>query len=182
MDKFKMTIKISLSSGAVRALTLFFCGLSHILIAQVSLASGTNENEGQLEQPNILLIVADDMGYADLGIHGSSIRTPRIDGLARQGVIFSQFHTAPMCSPTRSMLLSGNNNHVAGIGRQDPGLALKGKAPAYEGYLSERITPLPAVPGETTDLSHQFPEKRLELIVLWQQKRLELGIILPGDL
>ena len=87
-------------------------------------------------RPNILLIVADDLGYADLGVYGSDIRTPNIDALARSGVLFTQFHTAPMCAPTRAMLLSGNNNHVAGMGRQHPFGALNENMPAYEGYLS----------------------------------------------
>lgn len=101
------------------------------------------------DRPNILLIVADDLGYADLAAYGGDIDTPAIDALARNGVLFTQFHTAPMCSPTRAMLLSGNNNHVAGIGRQrgeilDPPLStLRENMPGYEGHLSERIAPLP---------------------------------------
>ncbi len=131
--------------GRVKVRVLFFCVLGMFAGVQPCLASGAGKDNGQQARPNILLIVADDLGYADLGIYGSSIRTPRIDGLARKGIIFSQFHTAPMCSPTRSMLLSGNNNHVAGIGRQQPGQALKGKIQSYEGHLSDRIAPLPAV-------------------------------------
>jgi arylsulfatase len=96
-------------------------------------------------RPNILLLVADDLGYADLGVYGSDIRTPNIDALASQGVIFTQFHTAPMCSPTRAMLLSGNNNHVAGIGRQSSSGLLKEYMPGYEGHLSDRVAPLPRV-------------------------------------
>jgi arylsulfatase len=69
-------------------------------------------------RPNILLIVADDLGFADLGVYGSEIRTPDIDQLATEGLLFTQFHTAPLCAPTRAMLLSGNNNHVAGMGSQ----------------------------------------------------------------
>ena len=101
------------------------------------------------DRPNILLIVADDLGYADLAAYGGDIDTPAIDALAKDGVLFTQFHTAPMCSPTRAMLLSGNNNHVAGIGRQrgeilDPPLStLRENMPGYEGHLSERIAPLP---------------------------------------
>ena len=67
------------------------------------------------ERPNILLIVADDMGYTDVGAYGSEISTPNIDALADEGILFTQFHTAPVCAVTRAMLLSGNNNHVAGI-------------------------------------------------------------------
>lgn len=96
-------------------------------------------------QANILLIVADDLGYADLGIYGSDIRTPNIDALAAEGVLFTQFHTAPMCAPTRAMLLSGNNNHVAGMGRQSPEGFIKENVPGYEGHLSDRIAPLPVV-------------------------------------
>lgn len=95
------------------------------------------------ERPNILLIVADDLGYADLGIYGSDIRTPNIDAIAADGVLFTQFHTAPSCAPSRAMLLSGNNNHVAGMGAQGGAPpALRG-VPGYEGHLSDRIAPLP---------------------------------------
>lgn len=93
------------------------------------------------ERPNVLLIVADDLGYADLGAFGGDIQTPNIDDLARQGVLFTQFHTAPMCAPTRAMLLSGNNNHVAGIGRQSTPLDI----PGYEGHLSDRVALFPGL-------------------------------------
>jgi arylsulfatase A-like enzyme len=96
------------------------------------------------ERPNILLIVADDLGYADLGVHGSRIQTPHLDTLAQQGVLFSQFHTAPMCAPTRAMLLSGNNNHVAGMGSQLPNTKLDG-TPGFEHELSDRIATMPNV-------------------------------------
>ena len=100
----------------------------------------------QGERPNILLIVADDLGYADLGSYGGDIRTPNIDALAREGILFTQFHTGPLCAPTRAMLLSGNNNHVAGLGRQGsfPGPAIPGLA-GYENRLSDRIEPLPRI-------------------------------------
>ena len=97
------------------------------------------------KRPNILLIVADDLGYADLGAYGSDIRTPNIDGLASEGVLFTRFHTAPMCAPTRAQLLSGNNNHVAGVGRQHPRGLLRAHMPGYEGHLSDRVAPLPAL-------------------------------------
>ena len=94
-------------------------------------------------RPNILLIVADDLGYADLGTFGGDIDTPAIDALAGQGLVFTQFHTAPFCSPTRAMLLSGNNNHVAGVARQGA-LGLAGQpVPGYESGLSDRVAPLP---------------------------------------
>ncbi len=61
-------------------------------------------------RPNILLIVADDLGYADLGCYGGDIKTPNLDLLAKNGILFTHFHTSPLCAPTRSMLLSGNDN------------------------------------------------------------------------
>ncbi len=95
------------------------------------------------DRPNILLIVADDLGYADLGYAGSRIRTPTIDELAAGGLVFSRFHTAPMCAPTRAMLFTGNNNHVAGVGRQSPGEQMQTHMPGYEGALSDRVVPFP---------------------------------------
>lgn len=94
-------------------------------------------------RPNILLIVADDLGYADLGVYGSNIRTPNIDALAAQGILFTQFHTSPLCAPTRAMLLSGNNNHVAGVGRMSASGPVQLHVPGYETHLSNRIAPLP---------------------------------------
>lgn len=95
------------------------------------------------ERPNILLIVADDLGYADLGSFGSDIATPNIDALAARGLLFTQFHTAVMCEPTRAMLFSGNNNHIAGVGRQGVTGILGDPQPGYENHLSDRIIPFP---------------------------------------
>jgi len=91
-------------------------------------------------QPNIVLIVADDMGYSDLGCFGSEIATPNIDALARQGQIFTNFYTAATCSPTRAMLLTGTDNHMAGLGNMAEHVApqQKGK-PGYEGFLNDRV-------------------------------------------
>jgi arylsulfatase len=94
----------------------------------------------QNNKPNILLIVADDLGYTDPGCYGGDIKTPNIDRLAKQGLQFTNFHTSPLCAPTRAMLLSGNDNHVAGIGSMFPvtGTPREGK-PGYEGHLTDRI-------------------------------------------
>jgi hypothetical protein len=67
-------------------------------------------------RPNILLIVADDLGYSDLGSYGGEINTPVLDTLAQQGVRYTDFYVSPTCSVTRSMLLSGTDNHIAGLG------------------------------------------------------------------
>jgi arylsulfatase len=109
------------------------------LLALAACASPTPPDS----RPNILLIVADDLGYGDLGAYGSDIRTPNIDALAREGILFTQFHTSPLCAPTRAMLLSGNNNHVAGVGRMNAAGPVQVHLPGYETHLSDRIAPLP---------------------------------------
>ena len=114
-----------------------------LLLAWILISSFHSDNKSRLPQtkrPNILLIVADDLGYTDLGCFGGDIKTPNIDLLAAKGLLFNHFHTAPLCAPTRAMILSGNNNHVAGMGCMFPtkGTARDGKA-GYEHHLSERI-------------------------------------------
>ena len=87
-------------------------------------------------RPNILVIVADDLGYSDLGAFGGEIRTPNLDALAKRGLILTGFHTAPTCSPTRSMLMSGTDNHLAGLGNMAEMRAPEQVGqPGYEGYL-----------------------------------------------
>lgn len=68
------------------------------------------------KRPNIVLILADDMGYSDVGCYGSEIPTPNIDRLAREGVRFSQFYNTSRCCPTRASLLTGLYQHQAGMG------------------------------------------------------------------
>jgi len=92
------------------------------------------------KRPNFLLIVADDLGFSDLGAFGGEIDTPNLDALALAGVRFTDFHSAPACSPTRAMLMTGTDPHVAGIGSMlevsIPGFA---GAPGYEGHLNGRV-------------------------------------------
>jgi arylsulfatase len=97
-------------------------------------------------QPNILLIVADDLGYSDIGSFGGEIATPTLDRLAKEGLRLSNFHVLPSCSPTRSVLLSGTDNHVAGIGTMGELLTpeMAGQ-PGYEGYLNFQVASLPEV-------------------------------------
>lgn len=70
-------------------------------------------------RPNILLIVADDLGYTDVGFFGGEIPTPNLDALAMEGLRFTNFHAAPSCAPTRAMLMSGTTNAEAGVIRLD---------------------------------------------------------------
>jgi hypothetical protein len=68
------------------------------------------------QKPNFLIILADDLGFSDAGCFGSEIATPNIDWLARSGTRFTNFHAAAACSPTRAMLLTGTDHHIAGLG------------------------------------------------------------------
>ena len=86
--------------------------------------------------PNIVFILADDVGFADIGCFGSEIDTPHLDRLAADGVRFSNFHVNPMCSPTRASLLTGVNCHAAGMGhiaQDDPGF------PGYRAELGQNV-------------------------------------------
>ena len=85
-------------------------------------------------RPNIILMMADDMGFSDIGCYGSEIHTPNIDALARTGVRFTQFYNTARCCPTRASLLTGLYAHQAGVGHM-----VEGKpAPGYQGYLNDK--------------------------------------------
>jgi len=96
------------------------------------------------KRPNIVVILADDMGFADMGSFGGEIRTPNLDALAKNGVRFTNFYTHASCSPTRSMLLSGVDTHLNGLGNMDEWTAPNQRgAVGYEGYLNDRVVTMP---------------------------------------
>ena len=68
------------------------------------------------KRPNFLVIVADDLGFSDIGAFGGEIHTPNLDRLAYAGLRLTDFHSAPACSPTRAMLMTGTDHHIAGLG------------------------------------------------------------------
>ena len=84
-------------------------------------------------RPNIVLILADDMGFSDIGCYGSEIRTTNLDRLARNGLRFSQMYNTARCCPSRASLLTGLSPHQAGVGHMVADLGV----PQYQGYLSE---------------------------------------------
>lgn len=99
----------------------FNFALVPVLAAAVVLAACTTglsptESAAPSKRPNILVIVADDLGYSDLGAFGGEIATPNIDALAAGGRMLTNFHTRAVCSPTRASLLSGADHHLAGVG------------------------------------------------------------------
>jgi len=85
------------------------------------------------DKPNIVLIMADDMGYSDIGCYGGEVHTPNLDRLAEGGLRFSQFYNGARCCPTRASLLTGLYAHQAGVGFM---VSNKGY-PAYQGYLND---------------------------------------------
>ncbi|EME42882.1 hypothetical protein DOTSEDRAFT_72353 [Dothistroma septosporum NZE10] len=113
------------------------------------------------KRPNFLVIVADDLGWSDLSCFGGEIRTPNLDKLASNGLRFTDFHAAAACSPSRAMIMTGTDHHIAGLGnliewtnRSDQNAPSEGEIkywstapqrgmPGYEGYLNERVVTLP---------------------------------------
>jgi len=96
------------------------------------------ESGSAKSRPNIVVVLADDMGYSDLGCFGSEISTPNIDRLARGGLRFTQFYNAARCCPSRASLLTGLYPHQAGVGH----MVADRKTPAYQGYLNDRCVTL----------------------------------------
>ncbi|MEM8982135.1 MAG: arylsulfatase [Pseudomonadota bacterium] len=112
-----------------------------LLLSACSHDSGQRGEDTDLaKRPNILLIVADDLGYSDIGAFGSEIATPNLDNLAAQGLVLTNFYTGPTCSVSRAMLLSGADNHIAGLGNMAETVSDNqlGK-PGYEGHLNDRV-------------------------------------------
>lgn len=115
------------------------------------------------KRPNVLVIVADDLGFSDTGPFGSEISTPNLDRLAADGgTRLTGFHTASACSPTRSMLLSGTDNHLAGLGQMAETINRSDwykDNPGYEGVLNSRVAALPEIlsdAGYTTLMSGKW--------------------------
>lgn len=112
---------------------LFLCACQDSMDANDSISEARN-------RPNILLIVVDDMGFADLGSFGSEIPTPNLDELAYDGVRLTNFITGPACSPSRAMLLTGVDAHKSGFGNLKEELAPNQRdKPGHEGYLNDRV-------------------------------------------
>jgi arylsulfatase A-like enzyme len=108
--------------------TLFLLLLAHVCSAAA-------------ERPNILLILADDLGYSDIGCYGGEISTPNLDRLAAGGVRFRQFYNNARCCPSRAALLTGVYPHQAGVGAMGADWNLRG----YRGRLVEQVVTIPEV-------------------------------------
>lgn len=101
---------------------------------------------GVPKKPNFLLVVADDLGYSDMGAYGGEIATPTLNRMAKEGSQLTHFYASPFCAPTRAMLMSGADNHRVGLGDMAEFMTdvQRGK-PGYEGYLNQRAAAMPEV-------------------------------------
>jgi arylsulfatase A-like enzyme len=136
LEKKRLTLYLKVILISFKMKLYYFLPLVMVLYCCKSERTSVNDS-----RPNILLIVADDLGYSDLSSFGGEISTPNIDQLASQGLSFGRFHTGPMCAVSRAMLLTGNDNHIAGMGSQD----LQTDEFGYEGFLTDRVIPLPEI-------------------------------------
>ena len=106
-------------------------------------------------RPNILLIVADDLGYSDIGAYGGEISTPHMDNMAQASVMMTNFHSAATCSPTRAMLMSGTSSHLAGLGHMyEAQTDLTDEQLASENYAGYLIDSVEAFPEKLKDAGY----------------------------
>ena len=114
---------------------------SHLLVLFLVPVCVQSRAADKLPRPNIVLILADDLGFSDLGCYGSEIPTPNLDKLAAHGLRFSQFYNTPRCCPSRAALMTGLYPQQAGIGNmmEDRGL------PGYRGELNDRCVTIAEV-------------------------------------
>lgn len=126
----------------LNALLLLFVLLLFATAVPAQRKSGSvKPSQANGKRPNIIVILADDMGFSDVGAYGGEIRTPNLDRLAQRGLRFTQFYNTARCCPSRASLLTGLYPHQAGIGHMTDDYAREIRArlnsPAYSTYLND---------------------------------------------
>ncbi|PHS36774.1 MAG: arylsulfatase [Sulfurovum sp.] len=118
--------------------------LTILLLGTVSTLMATTMPEPAVKKPNILLLVGDDTAFGDIGAFGSEVKTPNMNKLANAGVRFTNFHVSPVCSVTRSMIMTGNDSIEVGLGAFDYSVypTTRGKK-GYETYLTDAAVTIP---------------------------------------
>ncbi|MEZ4995180.1 MAG: arylsulfatase [Saprospiraceae bacterium] len=120
------------------------CGIS-LLVFSIFLLNACQEDASDAhtirDRPNIIILLADDMGYSDLGCMGSEIHTPALDRLAREGVLMTHFYTTSRCCPSRASLMTGQYAHRVGMGHMNYDWDL----PAYRGFLTNGAVTIPEI-------------------------------------
>jgi len=126
---------------------VFHLSVAVVLLVGITGCEGQSESQqGTDERPNIIIVLLDDVGFADLGAYGSEVSMPNIDQLAANGVRFTNFHAAAACSPTRGMLLTGVDNHLVGMGNMIEIMAdNQFDQPGYEGFMGYSVVTLPTL-------------------------------------
>ncbi|GAB2513188.1 sulfatase-like hydrolase/transferase [Microbulbifer agarilyticus] len=142
---YRKPVSTARRTGKRFARTLLCTSLAAAIsaVAQAQMSETTSESETSTvaaKRPNLLVILADDLGYTDLGAYGSEIKTPNLDDLAQQGLRFSKYRTAPSCAPTRAMLMSGVDSHRAGVANIAEALTpAQSHSPFYQGHLRKDV-------------------------------------------
>lgn len=141
----KTLLGVSLSALAL-TLALTGCEAAPNLQEEAAVSETADQ-----EQLNILMVLLDDLGYSDLGAYGGEVETPNIDALIADGTQFTNFHTAPLCAPTRAALMTGQHPHKVGLGSME-GLTPPGvptSTPGYRGSLEGNFEGIAEVLSET---------------------------------
>lgn len=136
-----------LSLGAAALLTLASCGSAP---GPERPEVNPMAQEQEQEQPNIMMVLLDDLGYSDLGVYGGEAETPNIDALAQESTQFTNFHAYPLCAPTRAALMTGQDPHQVGLGSMEnltpPGVPQT--TPGYKGSLEGDFTGIAELLGD----------------------------------
>ena len=101
-----------------------------LVAATAALPAASPASAGTEKRPNIVIILGDDLGFSDMGCFGGEIKTPNLDSLVQARVRCTQFYTHASCSPTRSMLLTGVDTHLNGLGNMDEWTAFASRSPS----------------------------------------------------
>ncbi|MCH5719485.1 sulfatase-like hydrolase/transferase [Niabella hibiscisoli] len=138
------------------------------------------------KRPNIIVILADDLGYSDLGCFGGEIQTPHLDKMAQNGMRFTQFYNISRCCPTRASLLTGLYNHDAGIGH----MTSKRNDQAYKGHLGKDVVTIAEVLKEAGyntamtgkwHVSNTITQPTKEAQLKWLSHREQHPLFSPAD-
>ena len=121
-----------------------FAQITLLLSAAFVIFSCVNAPTQEHQKPNIIIILADDMGYSDLGCTGSEINTPNLDHMAKNGVLFTNFYNTSRCCPSRASLLTGQYQWDAGMGHMDTD---QSHFEEYQGYLNEKSVTIASLLG-----------------------------------
>lgn len=150
---------------------------SLILLLTAFAINGLSAQSPKNKKPNIVLIVADDLGYSDLGSYGSEIETPNLDKLAKEGLRLQEFYNNSICAPTRASILTGQYQHKAGVGYFSNDLGL----PAYQGYINQESLTLAEVlklNGYSTLISGKWHVSGKDVSLPWQRG---FDLVYPRD-